>query len=328
MRGAPSATDRAYGDVRRRALTFATLSLVVVVALAAAFEAHTGMDMERAEQLDLLRQVSAAPERFRVIHLPWLVLVGVAAGTFAGLLGMGGGVVKVAGLLVVFQVDMLLARAVSLTTMLVATATAARVHIRSGAVLWQVVRAMALPSVLGAVGGLALGTLLPRSALEPIFAFFVLFLAFNMLGMIFDDPHELSLQGRYPKVLGRSRALLAAGIGGLHGFVCGLLGISGGVITLPMQQALARVPARNAVANSVVVSSICTGVGSTLAVAVGLWQQHFLLRDVLVGTLCIGSGAALGANAGAQLTGRVSPSVLKLVFTAVSLAAGASILLR
>jgi hypothetical protein len=244
------------------------------------------------------------------------------------MLGMGGGVLKVAGMLVLFQLDILLARAVSLTTMLAATASAARIHYKSGAVLMQVVRPMLVPAIAGVLGGLLLGNVLPRATLTHFFAFFALFLGFNTLAQTFADPDENSFKEKIPAVLDGPRKLACSSIGAFHGFVCGLLGISGGVIAMPMQQALAHIPARQAVANSVVVSAVCTAFGSVAAISSGVARDDFLLVDVLFASGCIGTGAMLGAQVGARLTGSVPVLVLKLLFVQVSFAAGLMILFK
>lgn len=306
---------------------FAVLGLLGCVVLVAAFE-PTGWSEAEIEAIDLLARVETGGHRFEWAHAPALLAVGAGAGVLAGMLGMGGGVLKVAGMLVLFQLDILLARAVSLTTMLIATASAARIHYRSGAVLMQVVRPMLLPAVFGVLGGLVLGNVLPRATLTHFFAFFALFLGFNTLAQTFADPDEHAFKERQPRVLDGPRKLAASSIGALHGFVCGLLGLSGGVIAMPMQQALLHVPARQAVANSVVVSALSTALGSCAAIASGVARSDFQLIDVLFASGCIGSGAMLGSQIGARLTGSVPVLVLKLLFVQVSFAAGLLILFK
>jgi hypothetical protein len=110
--------------------------------------------------------------------------------------------------------------------------------------------------------------------------------------------------------------------------VCGLLGISGGVIMLPMQQVLLRIPARNAVANSIVVSASITSLGSVVAVVSGVSRGDFLLTDVVFASLCIGGGAVVGAQLGARLTIRTPVLYLKMMFVCITFAAGLMILFK
>jgi uncharacterized membrane protein YfcA len=318
------AADR---DLRRRTLVFSLLGLIACIVLAAAFEMGA-LGSDRAATMDVLMRLSPGSTRLDMSHAPTLVSVGVFAGLLAGMLGMGGGVLKVAGMLVVFQMDILLARAVSLTTMFLATISAASVHLRKGAVLREFFRPMIMPAIVGVLGGMFLGSALPRATLTHLFAFFALFLALNTLGHAMADPNEFVLGERHQARKGPTRGASRQATGGLHGFVCGLLGISGGVVAVPMQQALMRVPARHAVANSVVVSAYCTGVGAIAAVVTGVAGGDFQFADVVLATMCIGGGAVLGAQLGARLTGVIRASYLKLMFVQVCLAAGVLILFK
>lgn len=314
-------------DLRRRTLVFSLLGLIACVIVAAAFEMGA-LGSDRGATMDILARLRPGGRRLDMSHAPTLVSVGVFAGLLAGMLGMGGGVIKVAGMLVVFQMDILLARAVSLTTMFLATASAAGVHLREKAVLSDFFRPMIMPAILAALGGMFLGSALPRATLTHLFAFFALFLALNTLGHAMADPNEFVLGERHQARSNPIRGASRQATGGLHGFVCGLLGISGGVVAVPMQQALMRVPARHAVANSVIVSVYCTGVAAIAAVITGVAQGDFQFADVALATMCVGGGAVLGAQLGARLTGVIRAFYLKLMFVQVCLAAGVLILFK
>ncbi len=105
---------------------------------------------------------------------PWeailLLLVGVAAGVLAGLLGVGGGIVMVPGLVIVAGDDADVARGTSLLV-IVATALAASVtNLRNGLVA---VRPALVAGVVGVPAGLlgaALGQWLPARVALALFA--------------------------------------------------------------------------------------------------------------------------------------------------------------
>ena len=319
--------DRGHRDLRRRALVFGVLGLLLCVMLVAVFE-PPGWGAERGAALELFERVRTGGARVDLAQAPALVLVGLIAGLLAGLLGMAGGVLQVAGMLVIFKMDILLARAVSLTTMLLATVAAARIHIKNGSVLNHVVRPMLVPCVAGVCGGVVVGNWLPRVTLSHFFALFALFLAFATLAQSFVDPNEHVFSGAYPATLTPTERTTSGGIGALHGFMCGLLGISGGVVAVPLQQVLMSVPVRHAVANTVAISAFATTVGSVAAVTAGVWRQDFTLPDVLFATLWMGGGALVGAPLGAHLNGTIRVLYLKLMFVQLSLAAGLLILVR
>lgn len=319
--------DRGYRDLQRRTLAFSLIGLLLCLMLVSLVE-PTSLEAGRAAALDLLARAKSGGARFELANAPVLLGVGMGAGLFAGMLGMGGGVLKVAGLLVFFHLDILLARAVSLTTMLVAMATAARVHSRSGAVLWSVVRPMLAPAVIGVLTGIALATVLTRALLTHVFGFFVLFLALNTLAHSFGDPHEHALGGTSDGRPHTPSQTLCRLIGALHGFICGLLGISGGVAAIPMQHVLLRIPAHAAVPNSVMVSAWATVFGSSAAVLAGVVQGDFTLLDVVFASGFVAIGAVLGAQVGARLTGKIPVAVLKLMFVVICFSAAFSILFK
>jgi uncharacterized membrane protein YfcA len=319
--------DRQQQDLRRRALVFSVLGLLFCIVLVGVFE-PAGWGAERGAALELFERVRTGGARIGWSHVPALVIVGLIAGVLAGLLGMAGGVLQIAGMLLIMKMDVLLARAVSLTTMVLATYSATRVHVKNGTVLAQLVRPMVLPSVVGVLSGVVLGSVLPRVTLSHFFALFALFLAFSTLAQSFADPNEHVFSGEYPKVLTPGQRLMARSIGGVHGFMCGLLGISGGVIALPLQQVLLSVPVRHAAANTVAISAFATTFGSVAAVSTGAIRQDFALGDVLFATLWMGGGALIGAPIGAHLNGTIRVVYLKLMFVQLSLSAGLLILLR
>lgn len=314
-----------FRHLQRRTLVFAVVGLLVCVALVAAFE-PSGWQPRRIATLDLLARAHTGGYRFDMRHAPALLAMGAGAGVLAGLLGMGGGVMKVAGMLVLFQLDILLARAVSLVTMFLASASAARVHLGKGQVSWPVVRAMAWPAGLSLIVGMVLGDILPRATLTHFFAFFTLFLGLSTLAQLFVDPHEILLAagGRG----GRAMRGASGIVGTLHGFVCGMLGISGGVVAVPLQQALLGIPARTAVGHTVLVSACITGIGSVAAVGSGVVQGQFHVADVIFASACIGGGAVVGAQVGARMTSAVHVVILKLMFVQVTFTAAGMILFK
>ncbi len=320
--------ESAHGTLRRRALAFSALGIVMCVVLLAIFESVQMRAPDQYTTMELLARAESLGRAFSWREAPALVVFGVAAGIFAGMLGMGGGVLKVAGMLILLKLDILLARAVSLSTMFIASVTSAWVHHQSGAVMWEVVRPMLLPAVAGVIGGAILGDVLPRAVLTHFFGFFALFLALNTMAYTFADPHESAFADPNVTRLDSEQRVSGWSVGALHGFVCGLLGISGGVIATPLQQSLLRIPAHNAVANSVTVSAFCTGVGSTMAAVWGVTNHEFEFADLAFSTVCIGLGAVVGARFGASLTGRIRAARLKLLFVVVCIGAGLSILLQ
>ncbi len=78
------------------------------------------------------------------------VLLGLAAGTLAGLMGVGGGIVVVPVLTLVFGLSQQAAQGTSLAVMVVTAPSAAFEHSRHGNVVWRLVPMLALGAAFGA----------------------------------------------------------------------------------------------------------------------------------------------------------------------------------
>jgi hypothetical protein len=99
-----------------------------------------------------------------------LVLVGIAAGTLAGLLGVGGGIIMVPGLVLLTGDDADIARGTSLAVVIVTALTATVTNLRNGLVE---VRVALLAGLVGAPAGLvgaAVGQWLPERIALVLFA--------------------------------------------------------------------------------------------------------------------------------------------------------------
>ena len=114
--------------------------------------------------------------------------IGAAVGFFAGLLGIGGGILIVSALALSFAAQgvpqerlMHLAIGTSLAAMASGALASFRTHHRHGAVDWAVVKAMTPGLVAGILGGVAVARLLPTAALK---GFFLAFMAYVTLQMV------------------------------------------------------------------------------------------------------------------------------------------------
>lgn len=181
-------------------------------------------------------------------ELPTYLAIGAIAGFFAGLLGVGGGVVMVPALVMVMSTAGLpsgyvfqLALGTSMAAILFTSLSSLRSHHRHGAVLWSVVK-LFTPGILLGTG---LGTLFARHvsthALALFFAAFIVFVAVQMT-VGFKPTPSRALPGRL--------GLLAAGAG--IGAVSALAAIGGGAMTVPFLS-WCNVPVRKAVGTSAAV---------------------------------------------------------------------------
>lgn len=166
-----------------------------------------------------------------MLHIVLLyILTGLVAGGLAGLLGVGGGIVIVPALAFIFahdplippQILMHLSAGTSLAAMLLIAQASVRAHHRHNRILWPIYSRMALGLFLGTAVGVGLAMLLKTEALMLVFGIFLLCVVFQMWTSIKPGKRR-GLPGRW-----KTRAV-SFGIGSMSG----LLGISGGTLTIP-----------------------------------------------------------------------------------------------
>ena len=150
--------------------------------------------------------------------------LGAFAGTVAGLLGVGGGLIIVPVLVVLFarqgiesSIIMHLAVGTSLATIVVTSISSVYSHHRHGAVLWRVFWRLTPGIVIGAWLGAWLASMLPTREFKLIFGVFELLVAAQM-AFGFKPPPSSAL----PCGLG------LAGAGSLIGTISAIIGIGGG----------------------------------------------------------------------------------------------------
>lgn len=160
------------------------------------------------------------------------VIVGFVAGLLSGLLGLGGGVVIVPSLLVLFSWQqfpedqlMHLATGTSLATVVITSLMTTWVQSKQKSVQWAVLTWLIPGMVLGALGGIVVGNFLPGAFLKSAFAFFCLLLGVKML--LATQSLITPEKKAPPKVLAIVLAIFI-------GMCAGLLGIGGGVLVIPL----------------------------------------------------------------------------------------------
>lgn len=157
------------------------------------------------------------------------LLIGSLSGLLAGLFGVGGGVVMVPALILVFTPLNLggdwiphLAVGTSLATIIGTGAASAYAHHRRDGVRWDLAGRLAPGIVIGAWAGAGLAALIPDFWLKRVFAVFLLFVGMRML---------IRVRSQHSRPLPGTAGLW--GVGGGIGMLSALVGIGGGTLTVP-----------------------------------------------------------------------------------------------
>jgi uncharacterized membrane protein YfcA len=232
----------------------------------------------------------------------------------AGLLGVGGGLLVVPALIVIWQgvapaltQSVQLAIGTSLAIIALTSLSSVRAHQRRGAVMWPLFWRLAPGIAVGAWLGAMLAVGLPGIALKQLFGGFELLVAAQM-----------GLNLRHPVVRRGLPAMPALGLAGMAiGGVSSLLGIGGGTLTVPflswcgvaMHKAVATSAACGlpiAVAGAITYAVMGWGAGGLPAAAAG-----YLYLPALAG---VATASVLCAPLGARLAHRLPTVVLRRLF--------------
>jgi uncharacterized membrane protein YfcA len=162
------------------------------------------------------------------MQLLTLLIAGAAAGTAAGLLGIGGGIIIVPVLSLVFvsegvDPDILIKVAVgtSLATIVVTAISSIWAHHKRGAVRWPLVQMMTPGVVVGSLLGAWFADLIPGAWLTIAFILFLIAVSLQMAWGPLGAHRELP--GPWP----------LRGVSTVVGTISALMGIGGGSLNVP-----------------------------------------------------------------------------------------------
>ncbi len=257
-----------------------------------------------------------------------LLILGFISGISGGMMTMGGGLIKVIGLMTVFEYGLLLVRPVAYITNIFMYGAAALRYRADNLFHWETVRPMVPWAMIGVVLGYFIGNILNTSVIHYMLGGFAFLLGLKMLvelsepterkaGLSWIQYHfgsgerdnDDEYKGKPPT------GLVKDGILGLPmGVISGILGITGGVVEVPLQRYVAHVPLRRAIANSAVLVFFASIVGSIVALTHGVQSGSFSLETPLTMALILTPGAYFGGRLGAWLTTVVSLRILRWLY--------------
>ncbi|WP_461865717.1 sulfite exporter TauE/SafE family protein [Thermococcus sp.] len=226
-------------------------------------------------------------------------LIGIGIGIIAGLFGIGGGFLIVPTL-TVMGLPMHLAIGTSLTCIAMSSFVSAFTHLREGRVLLKVAALKELFSVPAAISGAYLTIFINEALLRVIFSVLLMYLAYELIKTSKEkcNPEVSSIHYKNVPLVGI-----------FAGFISGLLGISGGVLNVPLFHTMIGVPMRYAIGTSSVAIFFTALAGA---------YEHYQLGQVSLETaLLLAPGLITGAYIGAKLAHKIQPGKLKLGFAGI-----------
>lgn len=256
-----------------------------------------------------------------------LALFGVSlvAGFFGSLVGLGGGIVVVPALTLLFGIDIRYAIGASIVSVIGTSSGAAAAYVREHLTNLRAAMFLELGTTAGAVSGAYLAGLLHGRWLYLIFGLVLAQSAFGMFrrmtvpaGPVPPDrwADQLQLHGSYfDEARGRqvsyrvTNTQLGLVLMWLAGVFSGLLGLGSGTLKVSALDIAMRMPIKISTATSNLM------IGVTAAASAGVYFLRGDIDPVVAAPVAL--GVVAGSFAGSRILGRTDSRVLRILFLAV-----------
>lgn len=254
-----------------------------------------------------------------------LAAIGLVAGMAGGMMGIGGSLVMIPAMDLFLGPDQHLYQAAAMIVNFFVAAPAVHQHRRAGAIDLPTVGRLLPLAIVAIVGGVALSehglfTGGHSVRLRGLFGVFLLAVCVADALRLFRPRTSAGTPapgaedvGFGPATLSWSRAALVAVPTGL---VAGLLGVGGGVVAVPLQRKLLRLPLRTAIANSAAVIVATSVIGAAAKNYAYIVDHGDGLRPLAL-SVCLIPLAIVGSTIGSRLTHRIPIAWVKLGFATV-----------
>ncbi|HEX5471244.1 MAG TPA: sulfite exporter TauE/SafE family protein [Lacipirellulaceae bacterium] len=265
------------------------------------------------------------------LHFDVLVLlVSAIAGLLGSLLGLGGGIIVIPALTLLFDIDIKYAIGASIVSVIATSSGAAAAYVREGMSNLRVAMFLEMATVTGAITGAYIAKVINGHWL---FIIFGVVLAYSAVVM-FRKRHEhianpkamrpapwadyLQLSSTYYDAATETLVayrVVHARVGlvlmYIAGAFSGLLGIGSGSLKVPAMDIAMQMPIKVSTATSNFM------IGVTAAASAGVYFMGGYIVPFIAAPVAI--GVLLGAMIGSQLLGRLQSSTIRIVFVVVLL---------
>ncbi|MCT4321687.1 sulfite exporter TauE/SafE family protein [Elizabethkingia anophelis] len=250
-----------------------------------------------------------------------ILLVGAyMAGFLGSLTGLGGGVIIIPLLTLVFHVDIRYAIGAALLASIATSSGAASAYVKEGITNIRLGMFLEIATTIGAVIGAFIAIYMPTNAIAVIFGVVLIFSA----AMTVRKKHEakltkgsklsekLKLNSTYP-VNGEKVSYQLTNVAGgfslmtLAGVLSGLLGIGSGSLKVLAMDSTMKIPFKV----STTTSNFMIGVTAAAASAVVYLQRGYMDPGIAFPVVL---GVLAGALTGAKILPKINPKILRIIF--------------
>jgi uncharacterized membrane protein YfcA len=263
--------------------------------------------------------------------------ISILAGILGSLLGLGGGIIIIPTLTLLFRIDIHYAIGASIVSVIATSSGAAAAYVRERMTNLRVAMVLELATSAGALTGAYLAGQL---AVRWLYVIFGVVMGYSAL-MMFRKRHQIAGEeiiaapwadylklhsSYYDEAAGReivyrvARTRVGLGLMYIAGIVSGLLGIGSGALKVPAMDLAMRLPIKVSTATSNFM------IGVTAAASAGVYFARGDIDPFIAAP--VATGVLIGAVLGSRLLGRLQSATIRLVFVAVLLWVSGEMLLK
>lgn len=268
-----------------------------------------------------------------------ILILSIFAGFFGALLGLGGGVMIVPGLTLLFGINIRYAIGASIVSVIATSSGAAATYVRGGFTNIRLAIFLEVATTLGALVGAMLSSYLKADALFVLFSLLLLHSAYKM--WCTEQPGAEALppcsQSRWAEKMRLNSQYRDRQFGGEvsyyvqkvplgflfmfgAGIVSALLGIGSGVLKVMALDSVMKLPIKVSAATS----NFMIGVTAATSAGAFFWRGDILPQVAAP----VAIGVLIGAGWGAKLMPRISAKILRRIFVFILVIIGIQMAVR
>ncbi len=258
------------------------------------------------------------------------IAIGVPVGLIMGLTGAGGGMLALSALVLLLDWNMQIATPVALMAVTAGATIGGIDGWRKKLVRYRAAMLMALMGAPTAVVGVYVARMVAQKWLMLCFALVLVWVASRLMQQNkrnrCTDEADRPVLARLNPLTGRfdwsiNTATVIGAIGGVAGFMTGLLGVGGGFVIVPLLRHYSNVSMHAAVATSLLVIALVGTVGVSTALIHGVAIPLAFTVQFIAATI-------VGMLMGRRLIARLSASVVQKIFAMLLLLVAVGMLIK
>jgi uncharacterized membrane protein YfcA len=240
----------------------------------------------------------------------YLFITGLIAGCIGALLGLGGGVIVIPVLTILFHLPIQIAIGVSLIGVIATSTGAAIVQVREGKSDLRLGMLLELGTTIGAVAGAVMAGYISSKALCLLYSALLAYNSYSMYHRNEASSEEDAMNSNQDMTSYELKNIPGGMFySTLAGVLSGLLGVGGGLIKVPAMYLLMGVPLKIATATSNLM------IGITAATSASVYYLNGRINPLV--SVPVALGVFCGALAGSWINTRISTRMIKKIFVFV-----------